>query len=331
MKNVKVSIIIPAYNAAQYIDRCVQSALSQTLQEIEIIIVDDGSTDQTLKICSKYDDGRIIVIQQENAGPAAARNKGLDIASGEYVGFMDSDDYADPHMFEVLYSLAKKTGADIANGSYFTVKEDEIDVKNVEDAGASGNFILSGEQLQGHIRNVNTNRELWFTWKGIYKNEMIQKHHIRFPVRLKLGEETPFVLECLLCSEKTAKTEQKLYYYVQRQGSLTKTRHKEGYYEKLNELYLAKKAVYQRYDFTGYETDLNRYTMEHTIPMIISNELRSGKKTREQRRIFKEMRNSEMVSEAFANCDLRMIRSRIRYLAMLLKYRQYTLLSLFCN
>ena len=154
---------------------------------------------------------------------------------------------------------------------------------------------------------------------------------ICFPEHLSLGEETPFVLECLLCSTIIAKTDQQLYYFVQRKGSLTKTKHIEGYFEKLNALYLAKKSVYSRYGFNKYELDLNRYTMEHTIPMIISNELAAGKIHASRRHIFKEMRDTEMISEAFRNVDTSVIHSKLRYLAMLLKYRQYTLLSLLCK
>ena len=148
---------------------------------------------------------------------------------------------------------------------------------------------------------------------------------------MSLGEETPFVLECLLCAKTLAKTEQQLYYYVQRKGSLTKTIYKEGCFEKLNRLYLAKKEVYTRYAFIEYEHDLNRYTMEHTIPMIISNELSSRKTKIALRQEFKAMRDTEMVSEAFKNVSISVIHSKLRYLAMLLKYRQYTLLSLLCK
>ena len=95
MMNVKVSVIIPVYNAEQYVQRCIDSALHQTLREIEIIVVNDGSTDRTAQLCNSYDDKRITVINSENNGPATARNQGIDAASGDYIGFMDSDSFKD--------------------------------------------------------------------------------------------------------------------------------------------------------------------------------------------------------------------------------------------
>ena len=140
---------------------------------------------------------------------------------------------------------------------------------------------------------------------------------IRFPSNLSLGEETPFVLECLLNAKTVVNTDENLYCYVQRTGSLTKKKYDDRYVEKLNDLYIAKKKVYEKYSFHGYESDLNQYTMTHTIPLIFSNELHSGKSFGTQRAIFKKMRNSEMIIEAYRNCSPKLIQSRLKYMAIL--------------
>lgn len=106
----KVSVVVPIYNTEPYLERCMQSLLSQTLKDIEIILVDDGSPDCSPKMCDEYaqKDSRIKVIHKRNAGLGYARNSGLEIATGEYVAFIDSDDYIAPNMYEKLYNTAKK-------------------------------------------------------------------------------------------------------------------------------------------------------------------------------------------------------------------------------
>ena len=114
--NPRVSVIVPVYNGEKYIERCLYYLISQTIKDIEIIIVNDGSTDNTMNIVEKIakKDGRIKILEQENKLQGSARNKGLSIAKGEYIGFCDADDYIDYEYYEKLYKTAKKYDADIA-------------------------------------------------------------------------------------------------------------------------------------------------------------------------------------------------------------------------
>lgn len=111
----KISIIVPIYNAEEHLDKCVKSILMQTEKNLELILVDDGSDDNSLKICKEYEkrDARVRVIHQDNAGVSAARNQGIDIAEGEYIGFVDSDDWIDANMYERLLEEARKTNAEV--------------------------------------------------------------------------------------------------------------------------------------------------------------------------------------------------------------------------
>ena len=111
---VKVSIIIPVYNVEKYIDKCVQSARNQTMQDIEIILVDDESPDGCPQICNDYakNDSRIKVVHKKNGGLGFARNSGLEVATGKYVTFLDSDDFVDLHTYEHLYGIATKNNLD---------------------------------------------------------------------------------------------------------------------------------------------------------------------------------------------------------------------------
>lgn len=131
--NIKVSVIIPVYNVEKYLRQCLNSITNQTLEDIEIICINDGSTDNSLKILKKYaqKDQRIIIINKENSGAADSRNKGLKIAQGEYIGFVDGDDWIDKNYYEKLYNVALKNGADIARCTYKycyknTIKDSEL-------------------------------------------------------------------------------------------------------------------------------------------------------------------------------------------------------------
>ena len=115
MASPKVSVIVPVYNTEKYLEQCITSITSQTIKEIEIIIVDDGSREECAVLCdllAKTDD-RIQVIHKQNAGPGLARNTGMEAATGEYIGFVDSDDYIKPEMYDALYNAAQKNSADL--------------------------------------------------------------------------------------------------------------------------------------------------------------------------------------------------------------------------
>ena len=124
MNSVKVSIVVPIYNVENYLDECLNSIANQTLKEIEIICVDDGSKDDSLNIAKKWQrkDKRFIVITKENSGYGNTMNVGIDAAHGEYLGIVESDDYVDKHMFEVLYSAAVNNDLDVVKSDYVTFK-----------------------------------------------------------------------------------------------------------------------------------------------------------------------------------------------------------------
>ena len=127
-----ISIIVPVYNVDKYIERCIQSIINQTYKNLEIILIDDGSTDKSGAICDKYSkiDNRINVIHKKNGGLSEARNVGLDIARGDYIGFVDSDDYIHPQMYELLYKNLIGTSADISIIKHIR-KEEELGLGDI--------------------------------------------------------------------------------------------------------------------------------------------------------------------------------------------------------
>lgn len=210
----KVSIIIPIYNVKPYLRKCLDSVINQTLENIEIICVNDCSPDNSLAIVKEYakNDDRIKIIDfKKNQGVSIARNKGLDIAQGEYIGFMDADDYVDLDFYEKLYNIAKSENSDIAKAMRF-----EID-------------ILGQKKLQELNSQISLNKfNFTYQWTtAIYKNEVIQSNKIRFPLNLQHTEDIVFLTHCLIKANKISLIGNTHYYYCRHANSLNSEEKKQ--------------------------------------------------------------------------------------------------------
>lgn len=322
-----VSIIVPIYNCEKYLHKCIDSLLAQTLPNIEIILIDDGSTDNSGNICENYANNHknIKVFHQQNSGPAKARNIGLENANGEYIGFVDSDDYISPDMYETLYNLAIKNNIDVVTGDYYTVTDNQK--SHSGKFNIPSNRVINSDEISKILMNANESRILWFAVKGIYRLEIIKNNSIVFP-KMKLGEETIFILEFLLSASSMYYIDKPFYFYEQTPDSLTRTKYKENLLPQLEKLYFAKKEIYHKHNFNSYSADLDSYTMKHTIPMLLSNEMAHKCKLSEKIKIYKKMRHSKMIKSAFANSSVKLINSKLKYMALLLKFRMYIILAL---
>ncbi|WP_165930165.1 glycosyltransferase family 2 protein [Flavobacterium ranwuense] len=181
MTQIKVSVIIPVYNAEEFLADCIQSLISQTLEECEFIFVNDGSTDSSQQIIKQFQekDHRIILINQENVGRSAARNIGIIDATGRYIGFVDSDDFVLEEMFENLYNRATEFDTDIVISNYFLGRDDKYIIKN---AIFPVNILYDQNFIQKNvIPNLLEREDLFAVWNKIYKRELIISHSIVFP------------------------------------------------------------------------------------------------------------------------------------------------------
>jgi glycosyltransferase involved in cell wall biosynthesis len=206
-----ISIIVPVYNVEQYVERCIESILVQTFQNFELILIDDGSTDGSGEICDAYSlkDTRIIVIHKINGGQSSARNEGLEIARGGYVGFVDADDYLAPGMFKTLYDLVVKYNADISECGFISVFQDR---EIVCDYG-SGIEFGEGDYLLGKFLGSDI---FYGVWTKLYKKELFSE--IRFPEG-RIYEDTWMTLYFCLQPLKYVRTQKPLYFYDQRSMS----------------------------------------------------------------------------------------------------------------
>ena len=208
-----LSIIVPVYKVESYLQKCIDSILAQTLTDFELILVEDGSPDGCPALCdaAAAKDARVRVLHQKNGGLSAARNAGLDVARGEWIGFVDSDDYIAPEMYETLYKAVQSTGADLALCDY--VKVDETGALCTQTHVAVPQKSLTGREL--------LQKAYWTTvqiaWNKLYRRSLFAQ--LRYPVG-KLNEDFFVIPEICLNTQRAVVVPEVLYYYVQRSDSI---------------------------------------------------------------------------------------------------------------
>lgn len=210
----KVSVIVAVYNVEKYLNKCVDSLLAQTLSDIEILLVDDGSTDGSGRICDDYagKDNRVRVIHKENGGLSDARNRGIEEALAEYIGFIDGDDYVDEDMFEVLYQNLLKEEADVSVcGLYHCYTNDTR-----TSADTTGYYVTDAKEI---IRMVLDSSKISVNAVNkLYRKQLFD--HIRFP-KGKRSEDAHIMIRLLDQVKTAVVTMAPKYYYIHREGSIT--------------------------------------------------------------------------------------------------------------
>ena len=220
----KITVIIPVYNVENYLNKCLDSVLKQTYKNLEIIVVNDGSTDNSGGICQEYaqKDSRIIYIEKENGGLSDARNAGLDRMTGSYVTFVDSDDWVEPNYVEVLHNKLIGYQADIAIGNYYSYNEDEAMYYFHVNSESYYEKLYDNISIFENLYDAKQMKSfsLISAWGKLYKAELFD--YIRFD-KGKLGEDGYINQKLYLLVQKVIYINQGLYAYRQRSGSITKT------------------------------------------------------------------------------------------------------------
>ena len=218
-----ISIIVPIFRVEEYLDRCVASIVGQTYRNLEIILVDDGSPDGCPAMCDawKTKDSRITVIHQENAGLSQARNVGLALATGEYIGFVDSDDWIEPEMYEMLLGVIQETGADI---SICNLRADPVgEIVPVSNKGTNAKQELTPEES---IRNYFTKLRFVVVWNKLYRKCILDS--ISFPIG-KCYEDIYWTYKAMAKAQKIVYLDRVLYHNILRSGSISRNR--EHFYQ----------------------------------------------------------------------------------------------------
>ena len=263
---VKVSVIIPVYNVEEYLRQCMDSIVTQTLKEIEIICVDDGSTDHSVEILEEYAqlDKRVIILKQQNAGAGAARNNGMRHATGKYLSFLDSDDFFDSKMLEKAYEKAEEDEADISVYKcdlYYTDRREY----------APANWVLKEKNLPDYqpfsFRQVNGNIFMTFmgwAWDKLFRKDFVDKYALEFQEQ-RTTNDLFFVYSSLVLAERISVIPEVLVHQRRdAKESLSKTREKSWtcFYEGLKAL----KEELVKYDiYDELEKDYINYALHFTL------------------------------------------------------------------
>lgn len=217
-----VTVIIPVYRVEDYLDKCIGSVMNQTHSNIEIILVDDGSPDNSGVMCDKYAelDSRIKVIHKKNGGLSDARNHGLEIAQGKYTLFVDSDDYIKTNAIETLYAYAENENLDIVSANAYQVKEGNITTLF---SGYSED-VVDGKTFL--VESIKNKKYLAAVWLRLYKTNLLKRNNLFFKVGLLHEDEqwTPYVL---MNATRVGYLDYSFYYYLIRSGSITQMENRE--------------------------------------------------------------------------------------------------------
>ena len=205
---ISVSVIVPVYNAERYLERCVNSIFAQTFTDYELILVDDGSTDDSGKMCDDYarSNPQVCVIHQTNQGVSAARQKGLDAASGQYVIFADPDDWVEPTMLEELQEAAINNDADVVICDFWINNSEVTGDRKYQNPRALSSDSVLRQLILGELHG--------FTWNKLYRSSCLKKHNVAFPQGINYSEDLWFNCKLFLNHDvKVAYLQKPFYHY----------------------------------------------------------------------------------------------------------------------
>lgn len=247
----KISVIIPVYNTKKYLEKCIQSVLNQTYQNLEIICIDDGSTDGSGDILDAFakKDSRVKVIHKANVGVSAARNDGLRIATGAWIGFVDSDDYIAEEMYETMMRTNEGQGADIVACGYYFDNNGQCNV--VENRKSVPTKVVNTRDFLLYIYQRDVYKAVGgYLWSRLFQKNLIVAEtgelKVAFPEEYGIGEDIIFLARVLINSQKSLYIEKPLYYYVQRENSAVHDKHKQLETLSWAKAYLHVLEVYKR-------------------------------------------------------------------------------------
>lgn len=318
----KVSIIVPVYKVEKYLDRCVQSLRNQTLRDIQIILVDDGSPDRCPGMCDEYakQDSRIKVIHKPNGGLSSARNAGIDKATGEWIGFVDSDDDVEETMYEQLLDTTKAVDVDFVMGDYIRIRKDgsqSLVTKTIEGGFYSKDKIRAEIYPQLIMTEEVDYGPCLSVCLAIYKKSFLDENKLRFDEEVKWSEDNIFsAIAGYLCNGFYYLKGEGLYHYRENPGTIT-TSYRKGAWD----VYCTMNRHLHDFFDSVRDFDFSRQLKLHMIYYACSclNQERRLEKgmTTEARRIL----SSDQLRQAFRHFSLPKVNWKFRLSLFVLKYR----------
>lgn len=302
MSDIKISIIMPVYKVEEYVAKAIESILAQTFTEYEFLIVDDGTPDKSGEICDAYakKDARITVIHKENGGAPSARNTAIDLAKGEYVYFLDSDDWAEPDMLSDMYALAEKTKAQlVVCGFYIDTYYGTQHIS--EKICVDDKVFTDAESFREEAYRYFDRNMLYTPWNKLYRMDVIRAHKLYFPQTL--WDDFPFNLSYMQQVERVAFSTNAYYHFIRARAESETAAYRADMYEKREEEQGWMEDLFRGWGVTneGTREMVARRYIERMIGCIAN--VTSSKCTlsgRQRRAEIKKMLHNPRVDEALA-------------------------------
>lgn len=305
---IKVSLVVPVYNAEKYLAKSIESMLSQSLKEMELILVNDGSKDNSLAICEEYakKDSRITVINKKNEGACIARNTGIDIAKGKYIQLADADDYIDNNMLEEQYNLAEKTNAEVVMcGMKFDVHQKDGQVV-ISEAHYKDMVLNSQEEIKPIFMDLFDNLLFNYTHNKLYNAEFLKKNNLKFIEWLPIDQDTNFNIDVFKVLNKLTISSKAYYHYVKTFEETIVTRYHANKFKVRTFRYDRLKELLENWGIYNDENKKKLASMyiHHVIECFeIYNHNKCDLNTKEKKQEIEKILNTKQVKECMDILD----------------------------
>lgn len=315
-----LSVIIPVYNVAPYLEECLASVVGQDYQDLEILCIDDGSTDGSSQILDEWSekDHRIRVIHQENQGPSRARNIGIQHARGIYLSFVDSDDTVLRNIFTTTLPILMEKHLDTLLFSYQTIPDGKT-----HSPGFPVNLVCDYHLLFASNNAIQSKNSLCFSWRYIFKTSILKDNNLLFDEQVKIGNDMIFNIDALCHSHRIMIIDTPLYCYrTNNPNSLQSKKYKPNLESSYTRMYMIKKQQILKYNLgycSSYPLDLARVVIFRYLPLFVNNAFcRSGGRVNKSE--IKNILSLQMFQEAFKTIGLKLngvsIKEYLFYLAL---------------
>lgn len=324
--NPKISVIMPVYNVEKYLSRAIESILKQSFTDFEFLIVDDGSPDCCGRICDEYAsrDTRIKVIHKENGGAPSARNVAMEQARGQYLYFLDSDDWAEPEMLGDLYALAEKTGSEMVVAGYYIDTYYEENKYITLDVVEPDRVYPTKEDFRREAYRLFDHNMLYTPWNKLYLADFIRKHQITFPNTF--WDDFPFNLMVVAQVERVVVTSKQYYHFIRARAESETAAYRKQMYEKREEEHQWMLRLYRDWQIDD-PASMEMIARRHAERMVGCVENWMNKSCdlsyRQKRECVRRMVNDENARRSLSLAKPRSIKMRL--LLLPLKWKNITL------
>ncbi len=320
-----ISVIVPVYNVEKYINKCIDSIINQTYKNLEIILVDDGSPDNCGKICDEYEkkDNRVKVIHKTNSGVSSARNEGVEIATGKWISFIDSDDWIEENYFEVLLEYAKKYNSNVAICGYNRIYKDRKEEIN----SLENNLEMNSREYL--IKSLNPQTGLGFCHMKIIERKCIA--NVRFNKDLIVGEDALFNIEISKNIERAIFCNQALYNYRNNEDSVVK-KYDLNYANKyLQSMKVNKKYIFENYEELEIRQRYYNFVAFHVMLIAVNYCYHPDNEAKNRRKSLKEICSYDEFKEGIEKSNYDDISLTRKITLFTLKHRMYLVTGIICK